>query len=42
MLKSFRIAKRSIVVLSLIGFLSGCGTVTAMKDNGVVKVGRIG
>jgi uncharacterized protein YceK len=40
MFKSFRIAKRSIVVLSLMGFLSGCGTVTAMKDNGVVKLGE--
>lgn len=40
MFKSFRITKRGIVALSLTVILSGCGTVTAMKDDGVVSMGE--
>lgn len=40
MFKFFRITKPSIVMLSSTVFLSGCGTVTAMKDNGVIKLGE--
>ena len=40
MFKPFRTAKRGIVTLSLTIFLSGCGTITAMKDDGVISMGE--
>jgi uncharacterized protein YceK len=40
MFKPFRIAKQGIVTLSLTVFLNGCGTITAMKDDGVISMGE--
>lgn len=39
MFKFYRIVKRVVFVCFLTLFLNGCGTITAMKDGGVVGMG---
>jgi len=39
MFKFYRIVKRLVFVSSLTFFLNGCGTMTAIKDGGVVGMG---
>ena len=40
MFKFYRIVKRGVFVFSLSLFLNGCGTMTTIKDGGVVGMGE--